>query len=388
MAARVRLMKLSLQLAIGILLILGSQASGQDVSGRFYPEKQNYIVGEPVFVVLEMTNVSSKVIELDDGHCVSLTRFEAQAAWRQMSPLAPKQGTGGSCASTIAPWPPKLTITRRFLLEGPFRLDSAGVYPMKGHHNVCVRPFDEGSTPCKTEEIVTDFDVSLSSASETKKARDQSQQDFAINLLVGIKSEQVQIVYFLTGSFGGYGMTARPESGKHEYRITTMVDGKAADTLKALVYSPGCQIAKISVSSLISTTEAGFTCQATTSLPFTGRIEQLAALRGHDYEVEITLIAHWAMDFFEIADGIVPTFRIASLTPDDGGYFRGQLPDVTQDVLASSVGNNNAAFHLTAREKSTGNILGVLQPTDKKYDRFGDLRLQPTYPDDIIFRVR
>jgi hypothetical protein len=139
---------------------------------------------------------------------------------------------------------------------------------------------------------------------------------------------------------------------------------------------------------LISTTEAGFTCQATTSLPFTGRIEQLAALRGHDYEVEITLIAHWAMDFFEIADGIVPTFRIASLTPDDGGYFRGQLPDVTQDVLASSVGNNNAAFHLTAREKSTGNILGVLQPTDKKYDRFGDLRLQPTYPDDIIFRVR
>ena len=216
---------------------------------------------------------------------------------------------------------------------------------MKGHHNVCVRPFDEGSTPCKTEEIVTDFDVSLSSASETKKARDQSQQDFVINLPVGIKSEQVQIVYFLTGSFGGYGMTGRPESGKHEYRITTMVDGKAADTLKALVYWPGCQIAKISVSSLISTTEAGFTCQATTSLPFTGRIEQLGALRGHDYEVEITLIAHWAMDFFEIADGIVPTFRISGLTPDDGGSFRGQLPDVTQDVLASSVGNNNAAFH-------------------------------------------
>ncbi len=381
-------MKLSLQVAIGILLILGSQASGQDVSGRFHLEKQNYMVGEPVFVVLEMTNASSKVIELDDGHCVSLTRFEAQAAWRQMGPLAPKQGTGGSCASTIAPWPPKLTITRRFLLEGPFRLDSAGVYRMKGYHSVCVRPFDDRSTPCKMEEIVTDFDVSLSSASETKRARDQSQEDFVINLPVGIKSEQVQIVYFLTGTFGGYGMTARPESGKHEYRITTMVDGKAADTLKALVFAPGCKIGKISISSLISTTKASFACEATTSLPFTGQIEQLGALRGHDYEVEIRLVGRWGLDFFGIGDGIEPTFHIASLTPDNNGSFRGQLPDLTQDVLINSVGSNNAAFHLTAREKSTGNILGVLQPTDKKYDRFGDLRLQPVYPDDIIFRVR
>jgi hypothetical protein len=252
-------MKLSLQVAIGILLILGNQASGQDLSGHFYTEKQKNIAGEHVFV---------------------------------------------------------------------------------------------------------------------------------INLPVGIKSEQVQIVYFLTGTFGGYGMPVKPESGKDQYRITTTVDGKAADTLKALVFAPGCQIVKISISSLISTTKASFACETTTSLPFTGQIEQLGALRGHDYEVEIRLVGRWGLDFFGIGDGIEPTFHIASLTPDNNGSFRGQLPDLNQDVLINSVGSNKAAFSFAVREKSTQNTLGMLQPTDKKYDLFGDLRLQPAYPDDIIFRVR
>jgi hypothetical protein len=238
------------------------------------------------------------------------------------------------------------------------------------------------------EEIVTHFEVLLSSSNETGRLQDQSKQGFVISLPPNIKSEQVQIVYFLTGTFGGYGMSARPEPGTQEYVITATFDGTPAETLKALVYAPGCQIAKISVSSLlVSTRETSFTCQATTSLPFTGRIEQSGTLRGHDYEVEITLIAHWAMEFFGIADGIVPTFHIASLTPDDGGSFRDQLPDLTQDGLANSVGNNNAAFGLTAREKSTGNILGVLQPTDEKYDQSGDLRLKPVYPDEVIFRA-
>jgi hypothetical protein len=41
-----------------------------------------------------------------------------------------------------------------------------------------------------------------------------------------------------------------------------------------------------------------------------------------------------------------------------------------------------------AREKQTGNILGMLEPTDKKYGEYGDVRLQSAYPDEVIFRVR
>jgi hypothetical protein len=94
------------------------------------------------------------------------------------------------------------------------------------------------------------------------------------------------------------------------------------------------------------------------------------------------------MNFFEIMDGIVPTFRIARLSSNDGGSFRGQLPDFTQDVVANSVGNGDATLQFLVREKRTENILRFLQPANRKYEQFGDLRLQPVYPDEVIFRVR
>jgi hypothetical protein len=133
-------MKLLLYFTIGFLLTQGSQSWGQDVAGRFYPDKQDYRVGEPIFVVLELTNVGSSVIQLDDGHCG--TAFAAITASARLSQDAPPGGIGFSCGSTIAPWLPGVTVKRRFLLQGPLQLDSPGVYVIRGHHTVFVRPFD------------------------------------------------------------------------------------------------------------------------------------------------------------------------------------------------------------------------------------------------------
>ena len=35
-----------------ILLVAASMVNAQPISGRFYPEKKEYIAGEPVFVIL------------------------------------------------------------------------------------------------------------------------------------------------------------------------------------------------------------------------------------------------------------------------------------------------------------------------------------------------
>jgi hypothetical protein len=86
------------------------------------------------------------------------------------------------------------------------------------------------------------------------------------------------------------------------------------------------------------------------------------------------------MDFFGYTDGIVPSFHIASLSVKDGSSFSGRIPDFTQE--------GDATLQVVAREKNTGNNLGFLQPTEKKYDQFGNLRLLRSYPDEIIFHVR
>jgi hypothetical protein len=215
------------------------------------------------------------------------------------------------------------------------------------------------------------------------------QQGFKIALPPTVKSEQVEIQYFLTGAFGGYGSFIRAKPGIQEYQIDMMFEGQPANTLKAIVLAPGCQIVTISVPLLSSSSrKADFACQPAVSLTLSGRIQPLEFVRGHEYEVEISLTAPWAMVFFGYADGIVPTFHITSVTPGDDGSFRVQLPDLTRDPVTSSFGSGHATLAFAAREKRTGNSLGRLEPTDARDNQFGDLRLESVYPDEVIFRAR
>jgi hypothetical protein len=382
-------MKLLLQLIVGFLLIQGSPNWGQEVAGHFYPEKQDYRVGEPIFIVLELTNVGTKVIQLDDASCASETRFEAITAWRRLSPDAPPSGIAFSCGSTITPWSPGVTVRRRFLLQGSFQLDSPGIYTIRGHHTVWLTAFGEAPGPGKREEIITDFDVSLHAEIQTGEPAAQPDKSFRITIPHDIRPEDVQLSYFLTGPFGGYGLSARVEAGKHEYVINTTFEGKMVTSLKAVVYAPGCQTAKIAVPSLSSSQrKAEFTCKPLPSLVFRGKIQPAESLTSHEYEIEVNLIANWAMNFFGILDGIVPTFRVANATSEKDGSFRVQLPAFTQDAVNNSYGDHGATLHFMAREKQTGKILGLLEPTDKKYGEYGDVRLQSAYPDEVIFRVR
>jgi hypothetical protein len=169
-------MKLLFYFTIGFLLTQGSQSWGQEVNGRFYPDKEDYRVGEPIFIVLELTNTGSRVIQLDDGHCA--TRFERIDASPGLSSGAPPGGIGSSCAATIAPWLPGVTVKRRFLLQGPFDLDSPGVYVIRGIHAVVIRPFEGTSEPTINAEITTDFDVSLRAVALTESPAGRSGQGY------------------------------------------------------------------------------------------------------------------------------------------------------------------------------------------------------------------
>lgn len=98
---------------------------------------------------------------------------------------------------------------------------------------------------------------------------EDSQSQFEISLPSNIDSNQVQIRYFLTGAFGGYGSFVREGSGKHKYIIDTTVERRPAETLKVIVYAPGCQVVTISVASLSnSSRQADFICEKLALIPF------------------------------------------------------------------------------------------------------------------------
>jgi hypothetical protein len=216
----------------------------------------------------------------------------------------------------------------------------------------------------------------------------QSDQTFEITIPPNVKSEQVQIQYFLVGGLGGYGGVVNPEAGRRSYSIPTTVEGKSATGLKAIAYSPGCKFVTVDVPTLAgSSRKADFKCKRLPTTALSGRIQQPESLRGKEYEIEINLSAPWGMGFFGIEDGAVPSFHIANVTPNADGSFHVRLPNFSRDTTASRA-HLPSTFRFVAREKSTGNSLGMLFPVDAKNNQFGGLRLRARYSGEVFFSIQ
>jgi hypothetical protein len=155
-----------------ILLIAASLAQAQPISGRFYPEKKEYIAGEPIFVILELTNSkSAPPIQAAIGECWINTRFVA--------PTAPRvdgitlygcsgDGVAGDCGRTLVRLLPGELRKIRLLVKGPFRLDSPGVYPIRVWHTIDIYPDNEISQRPVAQEFKAAFEVALMAGDQAK----------------------------------------------------------------------------------------------------------------------------------------------------------------------------------------------------------------------------
>jgi hypothetical protein len=209
---------------------------------------------------------------------------------------------------------------------------------------------------------------------------------FEIRLPPEISSDQVQASYSLTGPFGTYVSFLKAEPERNVYQIGTSVNHQAAETLKLILYAPGCQIVTIAVPSL-STSEktSDVPCEDLPTITFNGRVELPEPLRRRPYEVEITYMAYWSLGFFGIPDGDVTTFHLARVAPDEGGAFHVLLPNFTKDDVTESF-HRNAGLRFVARERDTGNILVFLGPANVERKNVGDLPLKAKYPAEVVFR--
>jgi hypothetical protein len=221
---------------------------------------------------------------------------------------------------------------------------------------------------------------------EAGRGQHEEPAPFEIRLPPEIRSEQVQARYFLTGPFGGLGSFLKAEPEQNVYLIGTSVNHQAAETLKVILYAPGCQIVTIDVPSLSESEKTEeIPCEDLPSITFNGRVELPEPLRTRPYEVEIKYMAYWAHDFFGIAEGMVSSFHLARVTPDEGGAFQVLLPNFTKDAVTESF-HRNAGLQFIARERDTGNIVSFLVPAKEEWKNLRDLPLKPKYPTPVVFK--
>ena len=222
-----------------------------------------------------------------------------------------------------------------------------------------------------------------------KAGRGQEEEParFEIRLPPEIRSEQVQLGYRLTGPFGSaYGfIKAEPE--RNSYLIDTSVDHQAADSLLVIMYAPGCQTVMFTVHSLSESDKTReVSCEDLPTITFNGRVELPEELRRRPYEVVIWYMPFWQLELFHIAEGSVPMYPLARVTPDERGAFQVLLPNFTKDAVTESY-HRNAFIRFAAMERDTGNLVCLLTPTNVQggVSRY-DLPIKPKYPTEVTFK--
>jgi len=209
---------------------------------------------------------------------------------------------------------------------------------------------------------------------------------FEIRLPPEVRSEQVQVRYYLIGPFGSYGSFLKPEPERNSYQIETSRNHQAMDSLRVILYAPGCQIVTLSVASLSEAEKgADVNCEDLPPMTFNGRVELPEALPPRRYEVEIIYNAYWAHRFFRIADGPVTSFVLARVAPDEGGAFHLDLPNFNKDAVTMSY-RRDAGLQFLAREPDSGNIVAFLAPVNVRDNDSRGLAIKPKYPAQVIFK--
>lgn len=145
----------------------------QLINGRFYPEKQNYVVGEPVIVVLEIQNQSSKNLYFPSSSCTDL--FSGQFI---IENAPPKHETSlyscvpgaelVDCLIGSEEVPAEGVYRKRLLLEGNFNLNSPGRYHVRGNRDISLHDtdrldLDNSKDPGIDLNISSEFDIYLRS---------------------------------------------------------------------------------------------------------------------------------------------------------------------------------------------------------------------------------
>lgn len=192
-------------------------------------------------------------------------------------------------------------------------------------------------------------------------------------------SENVQLMYFLTGPFGGSGGYVPSEPDRQTIDFVAAVDGKPASEIKVIAFLPGCEIVTLDFALEGTAVWRQLECKPLKSIKLHGQILPASFAQGKRPKVEVSYHAYWAHRFFGIMDGMVPTIVLTSVEPGEDGTFTVEVPD-----FQSQADLGQGAYAFLLREEKTGNILAFLKP-DSAPSIAIDLTVHESYPSEISF---
>jgi hypothetical protein len=211
----------------------------------------------------------------------------------------------------------------------------------------------------------------------------QEKEGFKIELDPSLRSEAMQVHYYLVGGFGGYGaFTDGPRALTEDLFLPIYRGGQRAKSLKAVVYGKGCELGIFALNPLPpGTNRVRFECRKLGTVWLKGVV--IGHSRPSELTVRLRYRAYWSHTFFEIFDGPVLSLAIAEVAPDRDGRFAIEVPDFANDGV-TNLYEGQADWSLTAWKTGTNDHYWL--KTDKQANRLpGTLAIEREYPEELQF---
>jgi hypothetical protein len=217
-------------------------------------------------------------------------------------------------------------------------------------------------------------------------AQTNNQDIFTIAVASPTSPQDVQVRYFLMGdpAVQQAGSVAKPND--NQIVIKTGIEGKPARGFRAIVFSPGCQLATISADDLAaSTRQADFQCQKLATTPLHGKAD-VSNFAGRQLQVEVLYSCNWAGQFFGVPGLAVSPLSVGKTKVESDGTFAVDLPDFGSDPLWANI-SHNAVLTFVLVDAANGERLARLS-APRELSRGGALKIAHSYPVEILFGIR
>ena len=224
------------------------------------------------------------------------------------------------------------------------------------------------------------FLVGLAPASAVQEKDSDRPSQVSLVLPPGIASEAVQITYYMTGPFGGYGRSVKTEKNQSRYDIDASVDGKPAATIKVIAYLPGCEIVTLDIPLKSTAVEQRLGCKPLGWVVLHAQVFPVSITQEQPTEVEVIYLAEWSNRFFGITDGMVTPIRLGTVVPDEHGQFEFKLPN-----LAKQTTLGEGVFRFGLRRRNNWNRIASLRPAEPSLNSFGGLKVRSSYSPVVQF---
>jgi hypothetical protein len=151
------------RIVVAIVLVAASCAPArtQTLAMQVHPEKSTSVLGEPIFLLVELTNFGSQSLQFDDGPCTQSIEPVIPVKHPDSGSLygCSGAGRGGSCGSSFVELKPGKKLLRRYLLPDGLEPDIAGASDYTLERRITFYTMDGSYSVSGRQEVTENFTI-------------------------------------------------------------------------------------------------------------------------------------------------------------------------------------------------------------------------------------